>query len=212
MILHSPATKEKLESLGIPVLVEYSSYEPHPLGRVEWIKLYGLLSGRLEEAKAFFERQEEIFRSAEASEPTGKTVAFFHITPAGAVVVRRQADYVTQMIEIAGGKAAAADLPEEENALSTVTIQMESFYAQALNADVLIYNSTTAGDVESMEQFLALSPLLKDFKAVQSGNVWCTKMSMFQKSSAAAEMIADFRAVLTGSASDTSLNYLHRID
>jgi iron complex transport system substrate-binding protein len=212
MILHSPATKEKLESLGIPVLVEYSSYEPHPLGRVEWIKLYGLLSGRLEEAKAFFERQEEIFRSAEASEPTGKTVAFFHITPAGAVVVRRQADYVTQMIEIAGGKAAVADLPEEENALSTVTIQIESFYAQALNADVLIYNSTTAGDVESMEQFLALSPLLKDFKAVQDGNVWCTEMSMFQKSSAAAEMIADFRAVLTGSAGDTSLNYLHRID
>ena len=212
MILHSPATKEKLEELGIPVLVEYSSYEPHPLGRVEWIKLYGLLSGRLEEAEAFFEQQEEIFHSAEASEPTGKTVAFFHITPAGAVVVRRQADYVTRMIELAGGETAVADLPEEEKALSTVTIQMESFYVQALNADVLIYNSTTAGDVESMEQFLALSPLLKEFKAVQEGNVWCTEMSMFQKSSAAAEMIADLRAIVTDSAEDAQLHYLHKIE
>ena len=54
MILHAPETKEKLESLGIPVIIEYSSYETHPLGRVEWIKLYGLLTGHLAEAEAFF--------------------------------------------------------------------------------------------------------------------------------------------------------------
>ena len=54
MILHSPATKEKLEALGLPVLVEYSSYEPHPLGRVEWIRIWGLLTGHAAEAEAFF--------------------------------------------------------------------------------------------------------------------------------------------------------------
>lgn len=43
MIYHTPEVKEKLENLGIPVLVEHSSYESHPLGRMEWIKLYGLL-------------------------------------------------------------------------------------------------------------------------------------------------------------------------
>ena len=46
MIFHKPEVKEKLEELGIPVLVEYSSYEPHPLGRLEWIKLYGVLFGK----------------------------------------------------------------------------------------------------------------------------------------------------------------------
>ena len=209
MILHSPAVKEKLEELGIPVLIEYSSYEPHPLGRVEWIKLYGLLTGHLPESEAFFARQEEIFRRVEDAEASGKTVAFFHITPGGGVVVRRRADYVTRMIELAGGETAFRDLPGEDNALSTVTIQLESFYAQARDADVLIYNSTTAGDVESMETFLALSPILKDFKAVKENNVWCTEMSMFQRSSAAADMIADIRAVLDGAEED--LTYLHRI-
>ena len=217
MILHSPATKEKLEQLGIPVLIEYSSYEAHPLGRVEWIRLYGLLSGRQKEADSFFARQEALFRSAESSLPGAetdverKTVAFFHLSPNGGVVVRRQADYVTQMIELAGGKTAVTELPETENALSTVTIQMEAFYAQARDADVLIYNSTTAGDMEDMEQFLALNPLLGDFKAVREGNVWCTEMSMFQRSSAAAGMIAELQAILRDETDGAELQYLHRI-
>ena len=209
MILHSPAVREKLEELGIPVLIEYSSYEPHPLGRVEWIRLYGLLTGRQAEADAFFARQQELFRTVENEAPSGKSVAFFHLTPGGGVVVRRAADYVTRMIELAGGATAFTDLPGEDNALSAVTIQLESFYAQARDADVLIYNSTTAGDVEDLDAFLALSPVLKDFKAVQENHVWCTEMSMFQRSSAAADMIADIRAVLDGA--DKDLTYLHRI-
>ena len=211
MILHNPAAKEKLEALGLPVMIEYSSYEPHPLGRVEWVKLYGLLTGHLEEAEAFFDSQQKLFQSLEGAESTGKTVAFFHITPNGAVVVRKQADYVTRMIELAGGKTALTDLPASENALSTVTIQMESFYRQARDADILIYNSTVAGDVEDIEALLSLSPLLADFKAVREGNVWCTEQSMFQKSSAAAGMIADFHAVLTGSAEDDALQFLHKV-
>ena len=38
MIYHNPEVKEKLEEFGIPVLVEHSSYESHPLGRTEWVK------------------------------------------------------------------------------------------------------------------------------------------------------------------------------
>ena len=210
MILHNPAVKEKLEELGLPVLIEYSSYEPHPLGRVEWIKLYGLLTGRLPEAEAFFDRQAETFRSVEHAAPSGKTVAFFHITPSGGVVVRRAADYVTRMIELAGGKTVFTELPGEDNALSTVTIQLEAFYNAALDADVLIYNSTVAGDVADMDGFLALSPVLKDFRAVKENRVWCTEMSMFQRSSAAADMIAELRSVLDGT--EENLHYLHRIE
>lgn len=210
MILHSPATKEKLEALGLPVLVEYSSYEPHPLGRVEWIKLYGLLCGRLSEAESWFERQTAAFRTLEGAEPTGKTVAFFHISPAGGVTVRRRADYITRMIELAGGETAVTELKEADNALSTETIQMESFYAQARDADFLIYNSTAVGEVPDMEGFLALNPLLADFKAVKTGEVWCTEKSMFQRSSAAAELIEELHAILRGEAGD-QLRYFYRI-
>ena len=209
MILHSPAVREKLEALGLPVLAEYSSYEPHPLGRVEWIKLYGLLCGKLSEAEEFFDRQEAIFHAVENTEPSGRTVAFFHLSPSGGVTVRRRADYITRMIELAGGETAITDLPEAENALSTETIQMESFYAQARDADVLIYNSTAVGAVPDMEAFLALSPLLADFRAVRTGEVWCTEKSMFQRSSAAADIIRELHAIVSGEAGD-QLSYFYR--
>ena len=54
-----------------------------------------------------------------------------------------------------------------------MTIQMESFYSAAADADVLIYNSTIDGELQSIDELLAKSPLLADFKAVKSGNVWC---------------------------------------
>ena len=211
MILHNPETREKLIKLGLPVMIEYSSYEPHPLGRVEWIKLYGLLTGRLEEAEAFFERQVQTFTALENAEKSGKTAAFFHITANGAVVVRKENDYVNRMIELAGGENAITDLPPEDNALSTMTIQMESFYAQARDADVLIYNSTVTGELETLEQLLEQSPLLADFKAVRTGQVWCTEQSMFQRSSAAADMIADFHQIFSGEPENGELNYLHRV-
>ena len=46
------------------------------------------------------------------------------------------------MITMAGGNYALADVvPEEENALSTMNMQMEDFYNAAQSADILIYNS-----------------------------------------------------------------------
>ena len=212
MILHKPEVKEKLEAIGLPVIIEYSSYEPQPLGRVEWIRLYGLLTGHQAEAEAFFQEQRDVLEHTAAKEPTGKTAAFFHITSNGAAVVRRSGDYVTRMIELAGGRSPFTELPEEDNALSTVTIQMESFYAQARDADVLIYNSTVSGDLERMQDLLLKSSLFEDFKAVQNGEVWCTEQSMFQQSSATAGMIADIRTILSGEAEDRDqLTWLHRI-
>jgi iron complex transport system substrate-binding protein len=176
---------------------------------VEWIKLYGLLTGHLAEAEAFFDEQIAAVQAVETAESSGKKVAFFHFTPNGAVVVRRKADYVTRMIELAGGETAFTDLTEDDKALSTVTIQMESFYTQARDADVLIYNSTVAGELADLDALLAQNPLMADFKAVQTGNVWCTEQSMFQRSSSAAGMITDFHRILSGS--DENLQFLHKL-
>ena len=211
MILHNPEVKEKLEALGLPVIIEYSSYEPHPLGRVEWIRLYGLLTGHREEADRFFAEQISILENT-VSSSNGKTAAFFYITNSGTVVVRKNSDYVNRMIELAGGCSPFTDLPHDDTALSTVTIQMESFYEQARNADVLIYNGTTVGGLENMDDLLAKSSLFTDFKAVRNGEVWCTEQSMFQQSSATAEMIADLHTILSGEADGKDqLTWLYRI-
>ena len=52
MIYHSPEVLEQFDKFEIPYIVDYSSYENHPLARVEWIKFYGALLGCEEKAKA----------------------------------------------------------------------------------------------------------------------------------------------------------------
>ena len=103
MIYHTPEVKEKLEALGIPVLVERSSYETDPLGRMEWIKLYGALTGHYAEAAAFFDSRMQELKALEGFENTGKKVAFFYINSSGQPVVRKPGDYVSRMIAMAGG-------------------------------------------------------------------------------------------------------------
>lgn len=212
MIYHNPETKEQLEKLGIPVLVERSSYETHPLGRLEWIKLYGLLCGKTEEAETYFDEQVAKLDGVLTQEQTGKTVAFFYISSGGYAVVRKPGDYVSRMIEMAGGTYVPAGLEAEENALSTMNMELEAFYAAARDADYLIYNASIDGELETVDQLLEKSGLLANFKAVQSGNVWCTGKNMFQQTTCITDMLVDLHAVITGQADgETELTYLHRL-
>ena len=211
MIYHSPEVKEKLESFGIPVLVERSSYETHPLGRTEWLKLYSVLLGKEEQAEELFAEQAEKLEAVSSEENTGKTVAFFYISSNGYVNVRKSSDYVAKMIELAGGKYIFDDLGDSENALSTMNMQMEEFYAKAKDADYLIYNSTIDGELYTLDELFAKSNLLKDFKAVQNGNVYCTGKNLFQETMGLGTMIADIHTMLTSETGADEFTYMHRL-
>ena len=212
MIYHNPDVKEKLESLGIPVLVERSSYETDPLGRMEWIKLYGLLTGHLEEACAYFDRSIAALSDVLGKESTGKKAAFFYISTNGSAIVRKPGDYVSKMIGMAGGEyILQEDGSEAENALSTMNMQMEAFVEAARDADVLIYNSSIDGELFTLEDLFAKSALLKDFQAVRTGEVYCTGKNMFQETSAFADMIREMHLIFTGEAAGAELQYFHRL-
>lgn len=211
MVYHTPEVKDQLEKFGIPVMVDYSSYETEPLGRTEWVKLYGLLAGREEEAAEAFAGQQEAFASIGDAEDTGKTVAFFYITSSGEVNVRKASDYLPKMIELAGGHYVFSDLgAEDDTASSTVSLQMEEFYAAAREADYLIYNSTIDGELSSVEELFGKSELLENFKAVREGNVYCTTRDLYQSSMELGTMIADIHGMLNGE--EDGLTYLYRLD
>ena len=209
MIYHSPEVKEQLERLGVPVLVERSSYESSPLGRMEWLKLYGVLLNREEAAEAIYQQALDSLRPVIEQENTGKAVVFFYINSNGSANVRKSNDYVAKMIEMAGGTYIFSDLGND-NALSTMNMQMEMFYTGAKDADVIIYNSTIDGELHSIDELLAKSPLLADFKAVRNGDVWCTGQNLFQSTMGLGDMILDIHAVLTEEAPEP-LTYLHRL-
>lgn len=198
MISHSPEVIEMLNDFGIPVMIEYSSYEPHPLGRVEWIKFFGALLGKEEEAERVFAEQLEILENVTADEKTDLTVAFFYITSNGLVQVRQSSDYIPKMIELAGGRYIFDQLGDPESARSTLNMQVEEFYSSAKDADFIIYNSSIDGGIASIEELLDKCSLLEDFKAVQDGNVWCTTNDMYQQSMSIGYMIEDIHHMVCG--------------
>lgn len=212
MITHNPEVKEKLEELGIKVMIERSSYEKHPLGRLEWIKLFGVLFGREQQAKEFFDAQVAHIEPILEKEKTGLSVAFFAVASDGTVTVRKPNDYVSSMIELAGGTYSLNGyVEEEENALSTLKMQMEDFYAVEKDADILIYNGTIEGELTSIAELVQKNSLFADFKAVKSGQVYTTGSNFYQQTSGTCDFIEDLNKVLTGD-TDAEYRFLKKLD
>ena len=213
MIQHTPKVIEMLSDFDIPTLIEYSSYENEPLGRMEWVKFFGALTGREEEAERIFGEQEQIVEKIlqeNQADKTGKeqqTVAFFYITSNGLAQVRKSTDYLAKMIEMAGGSYIFDNLTEESSSRSTVSMQLEDFYDGAKDADYLIYNSTIDGGVKSIDELIDKFPLLADFRAVQNGHVWCTTNDMYQQSMSIGYMIRDIHSMLIGT-NESQMQYL----
>ena len=208
MIFHTPKAKEMLEALGIPVIVDRSSYEPHPLGRTEWIKLYGALTGTEAAAEAFFAEKQALIEQYAGFPNTEKTVAFFYMSSDGSVVVRNPTDYVPRMIEIAGGRYALKDIVDPDSRRSSVSTTLEQFYAAAVNADYLIYNASIASPLDSLDALTGLSALFADFRAVKEGHVWCTGKDLYQETDDVGELIADIHNMITGEGEMRFLTHL----
>ena len=117
------------------------------------------------------------------------------------------------MINLSGGQYVFQDLgDEDDNALSTVNMQMETFYNDAKDADILIYNSTVEQPLSSMDDLLEKSSLFSDFKAVQEDNVFCTTQDMYQQPTGICQTMEDFNAIIQDpSVSDDELHYLYRV-
>lgn len=208
MILHTPKVQEMIEDLDIPVFIDRSSYEGHPLGRTEWIKAYAAMLDKEDTADAFFEKQTEVVENLKDFKNTGKTVAYFFVNTDGTVVVRSSKDYIPKMIEIAGGKYIFDHLKNTESKSASVNLSMEEFYAKAKDADYLIYNASIDSPIQSVQELTAKNELFADFKAVKNGNVWCTGKSLYQATDIVGNLITDIHLMLTdGDASQMTFLY-----
>lgn len=211
MIYHSPEVKEMIEDLDIPVMVDRSSYESNPLGRMEWIKFYGELIGKEEEAKAFFDAQMEEVKSLEDFTNTEKTVAFFYITTDGKANVRRGDDYIPTMIEMAGARYIFKDITSDTGH-STVPMTMEAFYDMARDADYIIYNASIDGSVTTLEDLIAKDPIMSEMKAVKENNCWSSGGSMYQRTDIAGDMIMDFHILFTDEDPESKLQFITKLN
>lgn len=211
MITHSPEVSEMLADFDIPTMIEYSSYESHPLGRVEWVKFFGALIGKDELAQRIFNEEVRLVDEVTSVEKTDKTVAFFYVTSNGLIQVRSSSDYVPKMINLAGGNYIPTNIGDPDSKRSTVSMQIEDFYDQAKDVDFIIYNSSIDGGIGSVQELLDKCAVLKDFKAVKEKNVWCTTNDMYQQSMSIGYLIHDMHAMLQGKDQD-EMTYLFHVE
>ena len=197
-IYHVPEIKEMIEELQIPVWVDRSSYESHPLGRVEWILLYGLLTDRVEEAERYFaEQKEKLETIISSSERTGKKVLIFYMSADGMPIIRQPDDYLVKMIELAGGEYTFAGYTLASDSVAA-RISMEEFYSVAKDTDIILYNASMENPLTSAEELIKMNGLFADFKAVQDGMVWTTDEYLFQKAADCCELAKDINLILKG--------------
>ena len=200
MILHDPGTKEKLEQLGFPVMIERSSYEKHPMGRMEWIRVYGCILGMEEKAEHWFQEKNSAYQDLIGKKKgREQRVAYFSFSPNGYVNIQAPSGYMAEMIRIAGGTYAftAADLGVDPEDSSSLHLSTEQFYAVAKDADILIYNGAIYGAYESITAMVKEKPLMKEFSAVKSGKVYYTKDNLFQKPTGVTELLEELTRILS---------------
>lgn len=132
-----------VEKLGIPIIECADYMEATPLGRAEWLRLYGLLTGKEAEANASFARTEQNYlalKELAASIEKRPTVlaekrfgSTWHV-PAGE-------SYMAQFFKDAGADYLFADLP----GAGSTPLAFESVLDKAIHADIWLvkYNQTT---------------------------------------------------------------------
>lgn len=202
MAAGNPDILAKYDELGIPYFIESSSKEGSPLGRVEWVKLFGALMGLEDEAKTYFDEQVKKVEAVTSADKTDKTVAMFYISSGSdKVYARNGGDYMAAMIGMAGGNYIMADVEPEKTGNSATTF--EDVYSRCVDADYVFYVNF-ALKYESLDDMVAYNPLFGDFKAVKEGNVYVTSPDFTQSTAAIAGIIEDMHAVLNDSSVETT--------
>ena len=208
MIDGYPEVLEKFEELGIPSLVEDSSRESHPLGRVEWVKIFGVLFGMEDEAEQYFEEQKELVAQASTDAKGDVTVAMGYITSNGKCYARNGGDYLAQMIELAGGTYNLADMNPNKSGNSNMTF--EEWYAINKDADYLFYLNYLP-IFSTIEEMIEYNPLFADFKCVQNGNVWITSEDFTQSTAAVASIISDMSEIISSGDGNVTTDHLIKL-
>ena len=161
--------------------------------------------------------QENVKRALEIAAAGGHNILLIGSPGAGkSMLARRLPSILPDMTHAEALEAteiwSVAGLTDSGSNLATVNISLEDFYAGARDADVLLYNSTIEGELRTMDELLSKCPMLADFKAVQSGSVWCTSQSLFQQSMELPELILDMNKVFTeDDPDDSELTFLTKI-
>ncbi|GIV30047.1 MAG: hypothetical protein KatS3mg028_1113 [Bacteroidia bacterium] len=113
----NPKLQALLEKYGIKPLVYLDYLEQHPLGRAEWIKVLGCLTGKEQLAEKIFSDNEQNYLKLSAMTDTvsHRPTVLTEVMYSDVWYIAGNQSYIAQMIKDAGGKYVF-DFHEYENA------------------------------------------------------------------------------------------------
>jgi len=94
---------QKLENIGIPSLNNYDWKETHPLGKAEWIKVFGLIYDKEEEANNIFKFIEHNYKSLKSEALSTNSNVLFSTMYNGTWYIPGGRSYIAQLVEDAKG-------------------------------------------------------------------------------------------------------------
>ncbi len=163
----------KLPALGVKVLYNADYLEEHPLARSEWIRVFGLLTGREARADSLFREVSEAYFELAEKVRTGSHDRpdvllgspwedVWYVSPANS--------YTGRLIEDAGGRYLFSDLSEAHS----VPFSVEAVFERATGADIWL----NPGTAESLAEIAAADQRMKRLPVYSSGHVWNNRNRM----------------------------------
>jgi iron complex transport system substrate-binding protein len=157
-----PPYLAKLRELGIRTAIIHEHLESHPLARAEYIKLFGLLTGRAALADSLFADIRDRYLSL-VSETTTPAKVLVNIPYADQWYIPGGDNYMTRLIRDAGGRVLGAVPGRFESSV----ISVEKAFEYAQEADFWL----NPGWCTTKDQLRSEHPLFADFPVIDKP-VW----------------------------------------
>ncbi len=186
----------KMMELKIPVVSITEYREEHPLGRMEWIKFFAAFYNREKEADSFFKKAvqniRQLSKKLEKLEKQPKVVWGF-IRESGMVFAPGKKSYVNKMISLTRGVS-----PLNNSYLTlNMPVTLELFYHYGRDAEIYIYPASLVQEgIKTIDQLIAITPILNDFESVKKGNVWCLQPWYWESVTSTDQIMEDIAAIL----------------
>lgn len=156
----------KIRQAGIPVIAGADWLEPTPLGRAEWIKVIGALTGTEAQAATLFEeRRTAYLRTAQRAAALPDVKTLYGTMFQGTWYMPSGGGYTGALLRDAG-----AEWPwQDSTGTDSLTLDFESVYTRAGDSPVWLM---VEGGWQNLSDVLAADRNYASLAAFRSGNVW----------------------------------------
>ncbi|MBN2041861.1 MAG: ABC transporter substrate-binding protein [Spirochaetes bacterium] len=184
----------KLDEMDIPVAVFHDFLEKHPLGQAEWIKFIAAFYDKEKEANELFRRIEKNILNikTQMSGVTKKPDVMWGTVYMKKAYFAGGDSFVSRLIDMTGGKYVFSD----NKSAGDFNTSMEEFYLRGKEADIFISPTTKQHGTNSIDKLLTHSIVLKEFKSIKEGKVWCYQPWYWQSLDKVDEIVEDVAAIL----------------